>query len=329
MRVLIIGGTGHFSGRITERAADAGHEVALYNRGQRPLPFGVAATLIQGERDELGSHIDEIAAFAPQAVVDSICYRPDQAQQLVDLFPRIERVVLISSVDAYGEDIGAAPVDEEREPAPVSDYGKGKLACEEVLFGGLGDRATAFRPSHILGRGFLTTSLWSRSPYLVDRIRKGLPVPAIDGGRNLMTPVYAGDAAEWVVRALTSPAAAGQAFNAVGGEIIPQARYYQAVAGALDTSLRLVAVPSHVYRRVFDRPPQFNWHRPYSCAKAVERLGYAPRFTPEMMIAETVAHMLSAGLVRDCSEEPFDDQLVELLLRHEAELEGLLQEKAG
>ena len=30
MRVLMIGGTGNFSGRITERIAAAGHEVALY-----------------------------------------------------------------------------------------------------------------------------------------------------------------------------------------------------------------------------------------------------------------------------------------------------------
>jgi len=328
MRVLIIGGTGNFSGRITERVADAGHEVALYNRGQRPLPFGVKATQIQGQREEIASHADEIAAFAPQAVIDSICYLPEQAQQLVDLFPEIERVILISSVDAYGEDVGAAPVTEDREPAPVSDYGKNKLACEQVLFGAFGERATAFRPSHILGRGFLTTSLWSRSPYLVDRIRSGLPVPTIDGGRNLMTPIYAGDAAEWIVRALSNDAAAGQVFNAVGGEIIPQSRYYEAVARALDAELRLVAVPSHAFRRVFDRPPQFNWHRPYSCAKAVERLGYAPRFTPEMMIAETVAYMLERGLVRDHAEDPFDDRLVELLLRHEAELEKLLRQKA-
>jgi nucleoside-diphosphate-sugar epimerase len=328
MRVLIIGGTGNFSGRITERVADAGHEIALYNRGRRPLPFSVKATQIHGEREEMASHAGEIAAFAPHAVIDSICFFPEQAQQLVDLFPGVERVIVISSVDAYGEDIGGAPVTEEREPAPVSEYGKNKLACEQVLFGAFGKRATAFRPSHILGRGFLTTSLWSRSPYLVDRIRSGLPVPAIDGGRNLMTPIYAGDAAEWIVRALSSDAAAGQVFNAAGGEIITQARYYQAVARALGTELRLVAVPSHVFRRVFDRPPQFNWHRPYSCAKAVERLGYAPRFTPEMMIAETVAHMLERGLVRDHAEEPFDDRLIELLLRHEAELERLLQQKA-
>jgi nucleoside-diphosphate-sugar epimerase len=118
-------------------------------------------------------------------------------------------------------------------------------------------------------------------------------------------------------------------FNAVGPEVICQKRYYEAVAAALGAPLRMVAVPSHVFRRRFARPPQFNWHRPYSCRRAVERLGYTPRYTPERMIAETVEHMLAHDLVGDASEDPFDDRLVELLLRHESELETLLAEKSG
>jgi nucleoside-diphosphate-sugar epimerase len=335
MRVLMIGGTGHFSGRITEKVVERGHEVMLYNRGQRPQPPGVERAadgpipVLQGERDAIRQHASEIAAFGPEAVVDSICYRPHQAEDLIALFPEVRRLVFISTVDTYGEDIGAAPVTEEREQTPVSEYGKGKLACERLLLSALGKRLTIFRPSHILGRGFLTTSLWSRSPYLVDRLRKGKVIPAIDGGRNLMTPVYGGDIAEWIVRSFDSPAANGQAFNAVGSEIITQKRYYECVAEALGVELSLVAVPSHVFRRHFDSPPQFNWHRPYSCQKAVSLLGYAPQFTPELMLRETVEHMLEHNLVRDCSEEPFDDQLVELLLKHESELDALFERKQG
>jgi nucleoside-diphosphate-sugar epimerase len=328
MRVLMIGGTGNFSGRISERIAAAGHDVALYNRAQRPLPGGVKARVIQGERAALQAHAAEIAAFDPQAVVDSICYVPKEAEDLVALFPKTRRVVFISSVDAYGEDIGASPVTEERAPAPVTDYGKNKLACEKLLFEKLGRAVTAFRPSHILGRGFLTTSLWGRTPYLVDRIRQGKVIPAIDGGRNVMTPVYAGDIAEWILRTLDNPAADGQVFNAVGGQNVTQKRYYECVAEALGKPLRLVTVPSPVFRRHFASPPQFNWHRPYSCEKAVKLLGYAPQSTPEMMLRETVEYMVANGLVRDCSEEPFDDRLVELLLRHEAELDALLEQKA-
>jgi nucleoside-diphosphate-sugar epimerase len=299
----------------------------LYNRGQRPLPQGLDLPVIRGERAALRDHAAEIADFRPEAVVDSICYLPPQAKDLVALFPDVRRVAFISSVDAYGQDLGAMPVTETREPAPVSDYGKGKLACERTLFGGLGNTAAAFRPSHILGHGFLTTSLWSRNACLVDRLLKGKVIPAIDGGRNLMTPVHARDAAEWVVRSLDNPAADGQVFNVVGGQTITQKRYYECVAEALGVELKLVTVPSPVFMRHFESPPQFNWHRPFSCAKAAALMGYPAQFTPEMMLRETVLHMLEHNLVGDSDQEPFDDRLVELLLRHEAELDALFEQK--
>jgi len=231
-------------------------------------------------------------------------------------------------VDVYGEDIGASPVTEERGPEPVSAYAKGKLASERVLLDALGPRAAVFRPSHILGRGFLTTSLWGRTPYLVSRLQQGKVIPAIDGGRNLLTPVHAVDAAEWVVRSFADPAADGQIFNAVGGESITMKHYYECIAQVLGVKLELLPVPSQVFRRYFDAPAQFNWHRPYSCAKAVSRLGYAPLGTPAIMIGETVRHMLQSGLVRDCAEHPFDDVLVDMLARHANELGALFEAKA-
>ncbi|MDH7569923.1 MAG: NAD-dependent epimerase/dehydratase family protein [Armatimonadota bacterium] len=327
MRLLIIGGTGAFSGRITEEAVQQGHQVLLFNRARRPQPPGIRVPVIVGERAAIRQHAAEIAAFSPEAVIDSICFKPAEAEDLVSLFPTVRRVVFISSVDAYGEDVGAAPVTEDRPASPVTEYGKNKLACEKLLLEGLGPRVTVFRPSHILGRGFLTTSLWGRSPYLVDRLRKGKPIPAIDGGRNVMTPVYAGDIARWVMRALENPAADGEVFNAVGPEIITQARYYHLIAAVLGVTARLVAVPSHVFRQYFATPPQFNWHRPYSCRKAALLLGYQPAFGPEAMLRETVEHMLAHGLVRDSDQDPFDDRLVALLLQHEAELGDLLAQK--
>jgi nucleoside-diphosphate-sugar epimerase len=329
MRVLVIGGTGSFSTRVTQKALERGHEVLVYARGQRALQPGLAVRTLHAERSALRSRARELESFSPDVVVDSICFNPAQAEDLVALFSSVRRLVLISSVDVYGEDIGAAPVTEERRPAPVTGYAKGKLASEEVVLQGLGQRATVIRPSHILGRSFLTTSLWGRTPYLVSRLQKGKIVPAIDGGRNLLTPVHAVDVAEWVVRSFDNPAADGQVFNAVGGEIITMKRYYECIAKVLGVSLQLLAVPSQVFKRHFDAPSAFNWHRPYSCAKAVARLGYAPLGTPEVMLAETVNFMLDSGLVRDCAEQPFDDALIALLARHEAELDALFQAKAS
>lgn len=329
MRVLLIGGTGSFSTRVTEKALERGHDVLVYARGLRPLAPGLRAPLFRAERRALREHAAELAQFAPDVVVDSICFSASDAADLVALFPQVRRLVLISTVDVYGEDVGNAPIAELREPQPVTGYAKGKLAAERLVLEGLGARATVFRPSHILGRGFLTTSLWGRTPYLVSRMQQGKVVPAIDGGRNLLTPVYAVDAAEWVVRSFADPVADGEVFNAVGGETITMKRYYECVAQVLQANLQLLPVPSQLFKRYFDAPSQFNWHRPYSCAKAVSCFGYTPIGTPEVMLRETVQHMLAHGLVRDCSEQPFDDALVELLERQAGELGALFEAKAS
>jgi nucleoside-diphosphate-sugar epimerase len=329
MRVLLIGGTGSFSTRVTEKALERGHDVLVYARGLRPLAAGLNARVFRAERRALREHASELARFAPDVVFDSICFNATDAEDLVALFPSVRRLVLISTVDTYGEDVGCAPVTEDREPQPVTSYAKGKVAAERVVLSALGPRATVFRPSHILGRGFLTTSLWGRTPYLVSRLQHGKAIPAIDGGRNVLTPVHSVDAAEWVVRSFQNPAADGQIFNACGGEIITQKRYYECIAKVLGVKLSLYPVPSQAFRRYFDSPSQFNWHRPWSCAKAIERLGYAPQSTPEVMVAETVQHMLSHGLVRDCMEQPFDDALIELLQKHEKDLGQLFEARAN
>lgn len=325
MRVLLIGGSGHFSQRIAERAVRTGHEVMLLARGQRQLVEDrLPVRWLHADRAALREQATALAAFAPELVVDSICFSAVQADDLVALFGSARRVVLISSVDVYGEDIGAMPVDETRPPLPVTPYARHKLAAERRLLAGLGPRATVFRPSHILGRGFLTTSLWGRSPHLVDRIRRGLAVPAIDGGCNLVTPVHAADIARWVLDCVDNPAADGEVFNAVGACTHSQRDYYAAIAQVLGVPLRLHTVPSAVFGRHVATPTQFNWHRPYSSAKVQQLLGVAPAGTLASMMAETVQHMLAHGLVRDCREHPLDDRLIDLLLRHERELGELL-----
>jgi len=315
------------SARIAEVAVGMGHDVMIVSRGKRALPEGLPVKTLVAERADLRACAADLAQFAPEAVVDSICFEAARAEDLVALFPKARRVVLISSVDVYGEDVGAMPVTEKHGTKPVTSYAMGKALCERVLLEGLGRRATVIRPSHMLGRNYLTTSLWSRSPYLVDRLKKGKAIPAIDGGRNLMTPVYALDVANWVIRAFDSPVAGGEIFNAVGDETVTQRDYYACVAAILGVELKLVAIPSHVFRHHVKEPSVFNWHRPYSNAKAVQRLGYKPVGTLRSMLEETVRHMLDHGLVKDSSENPIDDALVESALRYEAELGKLLDSK--
>ena len=154
-------------------------------------------------------------------------------------------------------------------------------------------------------------------------------LPSIDGGRNLLTPVYAGDIAEWIMRALERPESGGHVFNAVGPDVITKERYYRIIGEIIGKDARLVTVPSRIFREIFPSMPQYVRHRSYSCRKVSEMLDYAPRFDALDMLKETVEFMLEHDLVKDCTEEPIDDQLVDLILQHESDIEALLAEHRG
>jgi nucleoside-diphosphate-sugar epimerase len=221
VRVLIVGGTGNLSSRIAEACAARGDELLLFNRGSTGGTVPPGARVVLGDRNELRKYRDELLAFRPDAVVDAVLRDELRAREAAEVFASVGRYVFLSTVDVYGEDVGCAPVAEDRTPDPKSAYGKDRLAAERFLFSALPGRTAVFRLSHILGRGFLVGGLRGRTPYLADRIRRGKPVPAIDGGRNLMTPVHAADAAEWIRRSLDLPDGVGL-FNACGPEIITQ-----------------------------------------------------------------------------------------------------------
>ena len=129
MRVLVIGGSGAFSSRLSALAAQAGHEVLVVSRGQRPLALEPGLRHLQADRHRLRDHAATLSAFAPEVVVDAICFQSQQAQDLVELFAAARRVVLISSVDVFGEVVGALPVDEARTPSPATGFARGMLAC--------------------------------------------------------------------------------------------------------------------------------------------------------------------------------------------------------
>jgi nucleoside-diphosphate-sugar epimerase len=325
MKILITGGTGNLSGRITEVALEKGHTVALFNRGKEDA---VKNTIqITGDINEIKKYSPEIEKFAPDAVIDNLCRTPAQISRLIDLSAKIKRFIFISTVDVYGEDVGCSPVAEDQIPVPATIYGKERYECEKLLLREIPEKVSIFRLSHILGEKFLTISLWSRNPYLIDRILKGKAIPAIDGGRNLMTPVYSKDAAEWIIRSLENNSCCGEIFNACGNEIITQKHYYETIGKILGKDVEILHVPSKVFRKCFSTPTHLSFHRPYSNKKIIKFTGYSPETTFYKMVDKTVAYMIKNNLVKNCEEEPFDDKLAALLKKHEAELEEAFLKK--
>ncbi|MBG9941182.1 NAD-dependent epimerase/dehydratase family protein [Brevibacillus formosus] len=104
MKILFLGGTRFIGPHAVKRLAEAGHEVAVFNRGitlgAASLPQGVVS--ITGDRARLGEYREAFRSFAPDAVIDLFPYSEADARLLIETFQDIAgRVVAISSCDVY------------------------------------------------------------------------------------------------------------------------------------------------------------------------------------------------------------------------------------
>ena len=124
----------------------------------------------------------------------------------------VRRLVYASSVSVYSLN-AASPIAESAPLDPVSDYGRSKLAAEGRVraYQQQGLPTVILRPCIIYGprdRHFLPAAL---------RLAQLPLLPLIDGGRNLIDLVYAGDVAELMWKATQSDAAVGKVYNAASG----------------------------------------------------------------------------------------------------------------
>jgi nucleoside-diphosphate-sugar epimerase len=113
MHVLLIGGTGFIGPWVVRRLVAAGHDVAVYHRGQTAADLPPSARHILGERADLPSRRAELAAFAPDVVLDMRAMTARDAATIGQALAGIaRRRVVLSSQDvyrAYGRLIGTEP----------------------------------------------------------------------------------------------------------------------------------------------------------------------------------------------------------------------------
>uniref|UniRef100_UPI00338E2B52 NAD-dependent epimerase/dehydratase family protein n=1 Tax=Aeromonas caviae TaxID=648 RepID=UPI00338E2B52 len=174
MKLLIIGGTGFLGRHLTTLALDWGHEVTLFNRGHRQHPDWRELTQLHGDRD------GDLAPLRGEGrhwdlVIDTCCYRPEQAEGLSDaLLGRCDRLIFISTISVY-RDFSQPGMDEsaplhEMAGAPT-DYGPLKVLCESVYRARWGDRLCTLRPGVLCGPFDPT----ARLAWWVRRVLRGGP----------------------------------------------------------------------------------------------------------------------------------------------------------
>ncbi|HKY33972.1 MAG TPA: NAD-dependent epimerase/dehydratase family protein [Candidatus Polarisedimenticolia bacterium] len=294
MKAIILGGSRFIGRRLARELAGAGHAVTLFNRGRTDDLLGGAVERLRGERR---SATDLAAAARRQSydvVYDFLCYDETDARLAAEAFRgRAGRFVHISTCSVYWcagecpcpvaeEDFDRLDVSAERPGSIEFEYGTGKRRAEESLRRAHGEGAfpvTIVRMPIVGGEE--DASL--RYAGYVERVLSGGPIVLPDGGLAPFRHVYVGDVCRALADLALAPAAAGEAYNLAGGEILSLRRVVGAIASALGHRPELVDAPGAFLRAVDPRPPSATFS-PFSQAaaqvpaifKARRDLGWSP-----------------------------------------------------
>jgi len=150
------------------------------------------------------------------------------------------RFVHVSTLAVGGPTVPGHPIDEARPPAPVTDYGRSKLAAERLV------QAATFpwtivRPPVVYGER-------DRETLRIFRLaRRGLG-PVIGDGSQELSVVYAGDLATALIAAGTSPATSGRVYYASHPDVTTSADLVRAVGAAVGRRPVLLPLPGPLAR---------------------------------------------------------------------------------
>ena len=158
MKILILGGTAFVGRVIANEALARGHELTLFNRGQRNPDVFLDVEQIHGDRlTDLG----KLSGRKWDAVIDTSAYFPRavslSTQQLKD---QTDQYLFISTISVF-KNLDVLNQAEDSELATVEDpageqvtgvtYGGLKVLCENVVKEEIGERALIVRPGLIIG----------------------------------------------------------------------------------------------------------------------------------------------------------------------------------
>lgn len=289
MRVLIVGGTGLISLGIVKHLFNRGADITMFNRGKRDNPLPENVRQMTGDRNEYDVFERRFSHDHFDVVIDMIAFSPQQARSDVRAFGgRTTHFIFCSTVCSYGVKIPSyAVVDEQFPQEPISEYGKNKLLCEQILLEA--HRAGAFkttiiRPSHTYGEGSPLIDQLEPNPVSWDRMIKGKPVLIAGDGLGLWNSTHRDDVGKLFAYASLNSVAYGKSYNATTQRIFTWRDYYREVAEVLGVEARLVSMPAEWI--VSQDPKRFGlldeitrYHGAYTSALAMNDL---PEFRCEV-----------------------------------------------
>lgn len=259
MNVFVTGATGFVGAHLVKALRARGDAVTALVR--RPalaerLGWGPDVRLLPGDlADETAlragaAGADVVYHVAGQIAAKSaadfmICNRDGTANVLEAARDGgAKRLLFVSSLAVGGPTTAGHPIDETRPPAPVTDYGRSKLAAE-VLVRAMPLAWTIVRPPVVYGE-------WDRGTLTIFQFAKRGFAPVFGDGSQELSVIHAEDLAQSLIAAATAPAAVGRVYYAAHATMTTSRALVLAAGRALGRARppRILPVPPLVARGV-------------------------------------------------------------------------------
>ncbi len=315
MRIVVIGGKGHVGTYLVPRLVEAGHEVINISRSRREpyQPHGAwtqvqTVAIDRSEAEQQGAFGRQIAALAPDVVIDMICFTLDSARQITEaLRGRVQHFLHCGTIWVHGPS-AVVPTTEEQPRRPFGEYGMQKAAIEAYLLREArlnGFPATVLHPGHIVGPGWNPLNPAGHfQPEVFAGLARGETLALPNFGLETVHHVHADDVAQLFVRAVANRSAAfGESFHAVSPAAVTLRGYAEAMAAWFGQPARLEFLPWEAWRTtVAEEDAEATWdhiaHSPNcSIAKAQRLLDYRPRYTSLQAVQESVTWLIGHGVI--------------------------------
>jgi len=257
VNVFVTGGTGFVGAHLVKALRARGDTVtALVRRpalvGQ--LGWGAEVRLVRGDLDDAAALREGSAGadvvyhvagkIAARNAAEFMATNRDGTANVLEAArdAGARRVLFVSSLAVGGPTTPSHPIDENRPPMPVTDYGRSKLAAE-VLVRTMPLAWTIVRPPVVYGE-------WDRGTLKIFQLARRGVVPVFGDGSQELSVIHAEDLARSLIAAATSPAAVGRVYFAAHPTTTTSRELVLAAGRAFGRTPRIVPVPPLVARGV-------------------------------------------------------------------------------
>ena len=310
MRILIMGGTRFIGVYLTQLLVEQGHEVVLFNRGNRPLPALQGVGQIIGDRTNATQLKEKLSSEKFDVIFDNNGRELTDTQPLAEIFQdQVQHFVYMSSAGVYLKS-DQLPHIEGDTVDPKSRH-RGKHETEAYLMQ-QNLPVTSIRPTYIYGpQNYNDLESW-----FFDRIVRDRPIPIPGNGLHITQLGHVKDLAQAMSQVIGNSQAIRQIYNISGDRFVTfdgLARACAVAAGKSPDAVKIVHYDPKNFdfgkRKAFPMRVQ---HFFASVNKAMAELAWQPKYDLISGLADSLENdYLKTG--RDKAEVDFymDEEILQ------------------